>query len=81
MEDEKQRQKIDAKNVTARTSSKNCNKGNVTAIHLDEIGGRQRRTTAAYFKYAAGSDEADDCQDRQMGEQLPKNAYLLQITS
>ncbi|MCY4643207.1 MAG: heme o synthase [Bacteriovoracales bacterium] len=62
--------------VTARTSSKNCNKGNVTAIHLGEIGRRQRRTTEAYFKYAAGSDEADDCQDRQIGEQLPQRENL-----
>ena len=60
-------------NVTAHTPRKIVDNGKVTAIHLDEIGRRQRRTTEAYLKYAAGSDEADDCQDRQMGEQLPLN--------
>ncbi|MCY4643138.1 MAG: cytochrome c [Bacteriovoracales bacterium] len=58
--------------VTARTSSKNFNEGKVTAIHLDEIGRRQRRATEAYSKYAAKSDEADDCQGRQMGGPLSK---------
>ncbi|MCY4643122.1 MAG: hypothetical protein OXB88_00735 [Bacteriovoracales bacterium] len=53
---------------------------------MDEIGGRQRRTTEAYFKYVAGSDEADDCHGsaravtRQMGEQLPITTNLIKFT-
>ena len=49
----------------------------VTANHLDEIAGRQRRASEAYSRYAAGSDEADDSQDRQMGEQLRKKCTWL----
>ncbi|MCY4643524.1 MAG: hypothetical protein OXB88_02805, partial [Bacteriovoracales bacterium] len=40
--------------VTARTSSKNCNKGKVTVLHPDKIGRRQRGATEACFLHVAG---------------------------
>ena len=58
--------------VTTHTPRKNFNKGKVTAALRDEIGGRQRRTTEAYLRYAARSEEAVDRQDRHEGEQLHK---------
>ncbi|MCY4645157.1 MAG: hypothetical protein OXB88_11120, partial [Bacteriovoracales bacterium] len=43
-----------SKKVTARTSSKNCNKGKVTVLHPDKIGRRQRGATEACFLHVAG---------------------------
>ncbi|MCY4643616.1 MAG: hypothetical protein OXB88_03270, partial [Bacteriovoracales bacterium] len=44
----------DSSSVTARTSSKNCNKGKVTVLHPDKIGRRQRGATEACFLHVAG---------------------------
>ncbi|MCY4643963.1 MAG: lysophospholipid acyltransferase family protein, partial [Bacteriovoracales bacterium] len=44
----------EAQKVTARTSSKNCNKGKVTVLHPDKIGRRQRGATEACFLHVAG---------------------------
>ena len=68
----------DSLNVTAHTS--NFIEGKVTAVPLDEIGRRQRGATEACFLHVAESDEADDCQDRQGGEQLPLNFFLGALT-
>ena len=48
----------------------NCTHFLVIAAYLDEIGRRQRGASEACFLHVAASDEADDCQDRQMGGQL-----------
>ncbi|MCY4642988.1 MAG: hypothetical protein OXB88_00055, partial [Bacteriovoracales bacterium] len=49
--------------VTARTSSKNCNKGEVTVLHPDKIGRRQRGATEACFLHVAG---------KRRGSRLPR---------
>ncbi|MCY4643778.1 MAG: hypothetical protein OXB88_04095, partial [Bacteriovoracales bacterium] len=57
--------------VTARTSSKNCNKGKVTVLHPDKIGRRQRGATEACFLHVAGKRRGSRLPRLPGGEQLP----------
>ena len=62
------------KKVTTRTPGDI--EGKVTVVPLDEIGRRQRGATEACFLHVVGSDKADDCRDRQGGEQLQKKGSI-----
>ncbi|MCY4643130.1 MAG: hypothetical protein OXB88_00775, partial [Bacteriovoracales bacterium] len=57
---------------TARTSSKNCNKGKVTVLHPDKIGRRQRGATEACFLHVAGKRRGSRLPRLPGGEQLQK---------
>ncbi|MCY4643969.1 MAG: hypothetical protein OXB88_05070 [Bacteriovoracales bacterium] len=57
--------------VTARTSSKNCNKGKVTVLHPDKIGRRQRGATEACFLHVARKRRGRRLPILPGGEQLP----------
>ncbi|MCY4644650.1 MAG: hypothetical protein OXB88_08545 [Bacteriovoracales bacterium] len=61
------------KEVTARTSSKNCNKGKVTVLHPDKIGRRQRGATEACFLHVAGKRRGSRLPRLPGGEQLRKD--------
>ncbi|MCY4643875.1 MAG: hypothetical protein OXB88_04600 [Bacteriovoracales bacterium] len=63
----------DKGNVTARTSSKNCNKGKVTVLHPDKIGRRQRGAPEACFLHVAGERRGSRLPRLPGGEQLQGN--------
>ncbi|MCY4644886.1 MAG: hypothetical protein OXB88_09735 [Bacteriovoracales bacterium] len=61
------------KSVTARTSSKNCNKGKVTVLHPDKIGRRQGEATEACFLHVARKRRGSRLPRLPGGEQLRKS--------
>ena len=68
------------KKVTARTPGKIFVKGRVTATHLDEIGGRQRRASEAYSRYTASTDAGAEvakwvCSYQKRGEDEEAGIY------
>ncbi|MCY4645191.1 MAG: hypothetical protein OXB88_11290 [Bacteriovoracales bacterium] len=76
--EQKEEKRINAiRIVTARTSSKNCNKGKVTVLHTDKIGRRQRGATEACFLHVAGKRQGRRLPRLPGGEQLPRIGHAL----